>query len=133
MLLTMHILVATLGIFILGFFGAPLFLWTIFSAFVMLGAGKIIWIIYLALTIIFNIIQLRRVLVSKKIMHFMKKQITKGSLHTPAFTSEEINALEKDDLLRFDEVFWEHISDTVHKFFRSTTLSIFKAALRRKS
>ncbi len=61
-------------IFVLGFTGAPLILWTIVAAAMLaaLGAGVTAWIVFGVLAVIFNIPPIRAILVSSIIMKVMK-------------------------------------------------------------
>lgn len=61
-------------IFILGFTGAPLFLWTLVAAAMLfaLGAGQTVWIVFAVLAVLFNIPPIRAMLVSTWIMKVMK-------------------------------------------------------------
>ncbi|MFK8138699.1 MAG: acyl-CoA dehydrogenase [Bdellovibrionales bacterium] len=69
------ILVSVLAILVLGFTGAPLFLWTLAVAAILVGFGApvIALIVFVVAAIIFNVKPLRTGIVSSAVMAIMKK------------------------------------------------------------
>lgn len=69
---TLAILIAILG---LGFFGAPLWAWTAATAVLLAfaGTGKIGWIVFGAVALIFNVRAIRAALVSRALAKWMAK------------------------------------------------------------
>ncbi|HEY8279843.1 MAG TPA: acyl-CoA dehydrogenase, partial [Bdellovibrionota bacterium] len=66
--------IAASVIFVLGFQGAPLFLWTLAGAGLMFahGASQTCWIVCGAIAVLFNVPPLRAVVISTWVMKFMK-------------------------------------------------------------
>lgn len=66
---------ALLALATLGFLGAPLFLWTLFvaAALFVWNVNSVVWGIFLALALVFNIPALRRLLVTLPILKMVQK------------------------------------------------------------
>lgn len=83
--------VSVLLILVLGFTGAPLFLWTLFAAALLYGFGApaTLWIVFAALALIFNVFPIRALLVSSIV-----KKVFKALELMPAISETERTALE---------------------------------------
>jgi acyl-CoA dehydrogenase len=75
----------------LGFYGAPLWAWTVFAAAILAGLGVPtgVWIAFAVVAVLFNVFPIRRLLISGPIMTLMKKA---GIL--PAISETEMTALK---------------------------------------
>ncbi len=70
----MYTLGAIFLIFALGFVGAPFIAWTVFGAVALIGFGAPMWLMTLAavIAVVFNVVPIRRILVSSIVLKVMK-------------------------------------------------------------
>lgn len=90
------------GILAIGFVGAPLWAWTALGAAVLwlLDAPETLWVPFLALAAVFNLVPIRRALVSSLVMRAMK-----GLGLLPVISATERDALQAGDVWMERELF----------------------------
>lgn len=93
---------SALIILILGFNGAPLFLWTIFAAALLygFGASPTCWIVFGVLAVVFNIKPIRAILISSILM-----KVFKALELMPAISETERTAIEAGSVWVETELF----------------------------